>query len=399
MVRVRLRACQRFWTASGAPTRSFGVQARSSFKCTANWPENPYAMAGLDLRSFSATWFVLALPIAVAALLTLLVRHEHRGARARTRLRSGELFRLLSGRLSGRVRGGELRRAASDTGPEPFWDALEAITTTLRVRERVALARTLAKSRHLAYERRVLRGSEPVARRELAAHRLGLLPGKRTRRALRRVLVHGPESLRFAAARALARHRDLAALRWLLEHPGALARRPMPTLIGLLRAFGPGARAMLITALEQFRCDPRLECACIETLGMGLCRSARGSIAARLSSPHLELRVTAARALGRLGMGEAIPALTLALKDESWPVRAMAAQALGRLSASPAIDALVSCVSDRSWWVRHHAAYALAAIGGDAHDALGELAAHADDRYAREMAREALEFGTRERQA
>jgi len=80
-------------------------------------------------------------------------------------------------------------------------------------------------------------------------------------------------------------------------------------------------------------------------------------------------------------------------------VRAMAAQALGRLSASPAIDALVSCVSDRSWWVRHHAAYALAAIGGDAHDALGELAAHADDRYAREMAREALEFGTRERQA
>jgi len=326
---------------------------------------------GPDLRSTYATWFVLALPIAVAALLVLLVRREHRGARARTRLRAGELFRLLSGRLSGRVRGRELRRAASDTGPEPFWDAVEAITTTLRVRERLALAKSLTRNGHLAHERRVLR----------------------------RELVRGPESLRFAAARALARHRDLAALRWLLAHPGTLERRPMPALIGLLRSFGPGARALLITALEQRRCDPRLECACIEALGMGRCRSARASIQSRLASPHLELRVTAARALGRLGMEESIPGLMLVLTDENWPVRAIAAQALGRLSASPAIDALVRCVSDRSWWVRHHAAYALAAIGGEGHDALCELAAHADDRYAREMAREALESGDRERRA
>jgi HEAT repeat protein len=356
-------------------------------------------MPGLDLRFVSATSFILALPIAVAVLMTLLVRREHRGARARTRLRAGELCQLLAGRVSGRVRGGELRRAAKAAAPEPFWDAVEAITTTLRLRERLALARSLAKSRHLAKERRVLRGDEPLARRELAAHRLGQLPSLRARRCLRRALVRGPESLQFAAARSLARHRDLKALRWLLEHAGSLERRPMPALCGLLRAFGPGARSMLITALEQHRLAPRLECACIETLGFGRCRSARGSIAARLASPHLELRVTAARALGRLGMGEAIPALTLALTDESWPVRAMAAQALGRLSASPAIDALVRCVSDRSWWVRHHAAYALAAIGGDGHDALCELAAHADDRYAREMAREALEHGARERQA
>jgi HEAT repeat protein len=216
---------------------------------------------------------------------------------------------------------------------------------------------------------------------------------------LRRELVRGPESLRFAAARALARHRDLAALRWLLAHPGTLERRPMPALIGLLRSFGPGARALLITALEQRRCDPRLECACIEALGMGRCRSARASIQSRLASPHLELRVTAARALGRLGMEESIPGLMLVLTDENWPVRAIAAQALGRLSASPAIDALVRCVSDRSWWVRHHAAYALAAIGGEGHEALSELAANSADMYAREMAREALEFGDKERQA
>ena len=103
--------------------------------------------------------------------------------------------------------------------------------------------------------------------------------------------------------------------------------------------------------------------------------------------------MAAARALGRLGMGEAIPALVMALTDERWPVRAMAAQALGRLSATPAVEALCECVGDRSWWVRHHAAYALLGLGEEGRDALCELAARASDRYAREMAREALEMG------
>mgnify|MGYP001466587859 CR=1 FL=1 len=140
--------------------------------------------------------------------------------------------------------------------------------------------------------------------------------------------------------------------------------------------------------------DTRLECACIDALGVSCCRSARGTLAQRLQSPHLELRVAAARALGRLGMGEAIPVLAMALTDESWPVRAMAAQALGRLSAAPAVDALSACVSDRSWWVRHHAAYALLSAGDEGRDALCELAARSDDRYAREMAREALDMGS-----
>jgi HEAT repeat protein len=352
-------------------------------------------MLRLDAHLLATLAIALAVPLAVAAFLALLVRRAHRDARARTRLRAGELFRLLSGRVSGRVRGGELRAAAKVTNPEPFWDAIEAITTTLRLRERLALAKTLAKSRHLARERRVLRGDEAPARRELAARRLGLLPSVRARGVLRRALVRGPEPVRFAAARALARHHDLKALRWLLEHPGTLGHRPMPALAGLLRGFGPSARALLITALEGNLVDARFECACIEALGLARCRSARGSIAERLRSRELELRVTAARALGRLGMGEAIPALITVLSDEHWPVRAMAAQALGRLSASPAIDALVACVSDRSLWVRHHAAYALAAIGGEAHDALCALAARADDRYAREMARDALDHGGR----
>lgn len=337
--------------------------------------------------------FAIAVPLAATALVVLLLRAAYRARRNATRLRVGELFRLFGGRVAGRIGARDLRRAVSHADHEPFWDAMEAITTTLRPGERLALARSLARSGHLARERRTLAGSEPAARRELAARRLALLPSARTRRVLRRALLRGPENVSLAAARGLARHRDLHALRWLLEHPATLSKRPLPALSGLLRSFGPGARAMLIAALEQGVADTRIECACIDALGVSRCLSARGSISQRLQSPHLELRVASARALGRLGMGEAIPVLVMTLSDQSWPVRAMAAQALGRLSATPALDALASCVSDRSWWVRHHAAYAMLSLGNEGRDALCELAARSDDRYAREMAREALDMG------
>ncbi|MEY4374296.1 MAG: hypothetical protein RL760_462 [Candidatus Eisenbacteria bacterium] len=348
-------------------------------------------------------WPVVALmlgaPAATIALGVLVVRHVRRTGRDAGRLQSGELYRLLSARLDGRLQPAEVRRAAAGVSHDAFWDAIGALALTLRMRERRALARTLEGSRHVARERRRLLASLPVMRRERAAYRLGLLPSPRTRRLLRRAMVQGPDLVSFAAARALARHRDLRSLRWLLEQPASVTRQPIALLSGLLRAFGPRGRALLITALERGLADPRMVCACVDALGMTRCRSARGSIEARLASPHLEVRVAAARALGRLGMPEAIPALMPLLADDRWPVRAMTAQALGRLSASPAVDALAIVVTDSSWWVRHHAAYALAAIGGDGHDALCAIAARSPDRYAREMAREALDHGQARRRA
>ncbi len=320
-------------------------------------------------------------------------RSEQQGARQR----ATDLFRLLRGRLAGSVPPRALRRAVQEAAADSFWDAIEAIVTTLRLRERYALAKSLEQNRHAATERRLLLQEDDDARREIAARRLGLLPSKRSRRVLRRALVRGPEGVRFAAARALATHRDRAALRWILEHPESLARRPIPALSGLLRGFGPASRAMLLSAGERGMDHPHMECALIDALGVSRCRSAHRSIERRLRSPHTEVRIAACRALGRLGLTEAGPALTLALADEAWPVRALAAQALGRLHEAGAVGALVHRVSDRSWWVRHHAAHALAAVGSEGRDALCELIVRSPDPYAREMARDALDQRAAER--
>lgn len=328
----------------------------------------------------------------------LLARATKRDARNRNRHHSSDLFRVLSGSLAGKVPGAALRQAARDAESENFWDAIEAIAATLRPRERRELARSLERSRHVLAECRALRDDDEL-RRELAARRLALIPISRSRRVLRRAMVRGPETVRLAAARALAMQRDLASLGWLLVHADTLSTRTVQALSGLLRSFGPRGRALLVTALERGIVDLRFERAALDALGLSRCRSARAGIEARLRSDVLELRVAAARALGRLGMGESIPALMLALADPAWPVRAQAAHALGRLRAAPAVEALAERVSDRSWWVRHHAAYALAIIGSEGRDALCELVVRSDDGFAREMAREALDRAVHRRSA
>ena len=340
--------------------------------------------------AFVAPVLAVSLIASAVSLAALLARAARRSTRTGARQHTVQVVQALRGALAGKVSPNALRHAARDAESEHFWNAMEAITATLRRRERLALAVSLERNRHVVSERRALAGDDSSARRERAARRLALLPTPKLRRLLRRALVAGPEPVRMATGRALAVLRDLAALEWLCAHPEAIASRPLPALSGLLRAFGPGARARLIGALDRGVAVPHVECAIIDALGVSRCRSARERIEARLRSDAVDVRVGSARALGRLGMGEAIPALMLALADPAWPVRAQSAQALGRLQATPAVDAVAERVSDAAWWVRHHAAYALASMGPEGRDALCELVVRSPDPYAREMAREAL---------
>jgi HEAT repeat protein len=244
----------------------------------------------------------------------------------------------------------------------------------------------------VAAERRALRDDSPW-RRELAARRVGLLRSESSRRALRRALGRGPAMVTLAAAMSLARDRDGAALRWLISHPQALARRTPRALVTLLRAFGPAALPVLVHALDEGRLDPALERAAIEALGLSGDRDAAEAIERRLQSRDVELRVAAARALGRLRDRESVPALIVLLSDREWQARAQAAWALGQMRDLETIDALAERLTDRAWWVRRHAAYALDRLGARGRAALEWTARRSPDPYARDMASEVLEGG------
>jgi HEAT repeat protein len=107
----------------------------------------------------------------------------------------------------------------------------------------------------------------------------------------------------------------------------------------------------------------------------------------------VEVRISAARALGRVGTTACVPALTAALASEAWPVRAQAAKSLGALHGADALEPLERCLSDHAWWVRANAARALRELGEPGIAALRRALEH-DDRYAADRAREQLALHT-----
>jgi len=298
----------------------------------------------------------------------------------------------MRGTLGGEPWGDRMKRTAARTDAATFWAAIERLSLGPYRRGLRRLAVTLDRNPHVATERTRLQDDSPW-RRELAARRLGLLPCKGTTPLLRRAMRRGPESVRLAAAHALARARDLAALRWLLAHPDKLARRSRRAWADLLVAFRRRGLPEIAAAFERGMTHPTLELAAIDVLGRGGYRGARDRMERYLSEGTLEQRVAAARALGHLHAVECGTSLIVALGDESWQVRAQASRALGRVKSVVAIDALAVCLTDRSWWVRHHAAYALGGLGQDGQEALRRVAQTSSDPYARDMAREVLEGG------
>jgi HEAT repeat protein len=330
---------------------------------------------------------LVLLPILALAIVAWLAARRQR---SNVRDAQAALRRELRAYLSGECGASQVRVLADRLDAAAFWSVLETRTLDSPLPARVS--RALVRCQQVMKERHALRDDSPL-RRELATRRLGLIRTRWTRRALRRALMRGPELVTQSAALALARQRDAATLRWLFRHPGALARRTPRARSALLRAFGPGAHGTLLAALEQGALDPRLERAVVEVLGTGDCEAAAGAIAARLRHSVTEVRVAAARALGQLRGAPRSAELCVALRDSEWPVRAQAARALGRLGEPGAAAALGARLEDQAWWVRHHAAYALAGLGRQGRAELERIRGTSADRYAREMADEALRAG------
>jgi HEAT repeat protein len=105
-----------------------------------------------------------------------------------------------------------------------------------------------------------------------------------------------------------------------------------------------------------------------------------------------ELRAAALRALARTGLlpPAAHASVLVALEDEVEFVRIHATSAARLLPRDRALVALWERLGDPSWWVRGSAAEALAALGPAGLAELGRAADTHPDRYARDMAAQAL---------
>jgi HEAT repeat protein len=334
----------------------------------------------------------LATVAAAVALGLLAARAARRMARRNAREAAQEFHLGLDAYLAREAPAGDLMRCAADLAPDQFWSEIDAAVSPLPPRSRLALEHVLERSRHVTAERRALRDDSPW-RRELAARRLRALGAVRHRRLLRRTMAAGPELVTLAAAFALGRARDRRSLDWILAHPASIERRSIQAHIGLLQSFGRGAAPLLLDALRRGPGTRRMHRAVIETLASCGYAPAAVAIVEELNDSWRDVRVAAARALGALGDARYAGALIGAMGDREWHVRAQAARALGRLGATAAVEPLAEVLGDHAWWVRRHAAYALLALGEPGRQALEQAARSHADRYAREMADEALSGG------
>ncbi len=228
-------------------------------------------------------------------------------------------------------------------------------------------------------------------RARLAAYSAELLGNVGDTRAiapLAELLEKSDERVADAALYALGKigsEESLAGITRMLDHP---TRWTQDRIAAAVERVGPAAVLLLRQNLRQ---------------GTEMTRSLAAEILGRLgieeSVPELrealrdaatDIRAKAAAALGRIRDRAAVPDLLGALADGRWEVRCQAAMALGKIGDSVALPELQEALRDAEWWVRANAQEAIRHMGRD-----GERALHSmlwdEDRFAREMAAEALQ--------
>lgn len=180
---------------------------------------------------------------------------------------------------------------------------------------------------------------------------------------------------------------------WALIHidPAAAAERIMPQFVdnddwalphvaGMLQeASAPAAQvlARLLPALPDARLPRALRMA--EALRMQLPPAV---LARALASDDIAVVVAALRGVT---LPDAIATVRQLLGHAHWQVRVQAARALGRIGAPEDIEALAQLLADPEWWVRYRAAQALVELANLYGEPVDAVRARLSDRFATDM--------------
>jgi len=214
-------------------------------------------------------------------------------------------------------------------------------------------------------------------RRARAAELLGVVASTEARHCLERLgrLDRKPE-VRMVAARALGKFGTADAAASLL----GLLYYATPVPEGIVAAglveLGPEAISALRDVLRLERRGSVIQRAmAADVLGLLEAVHAWRDLAAEATGTDPETRVSAVRALGRLGVPGAADTIAECLQpEESAQLRSVAARALGRVGDARFAALLAACVDDPDYEVAHHAAEALTALGAPGQRALTRLA-------------------------
>jgi hypothetical protein len=198
-------------------------------------------------------------------------------------------------------------------------------------------------------------------------------------------LLHDKPVVRLAALNALA---GIASRETLAHIFDLFEKDPEPNLYAYSNIFfslGPRIEPFIRTTLDK-PLPPAKSGLLVEMAGRLLLRGLYLDVVAFARHPDKELRIRAARTLGRLLVPESVRTLTDLAADASWEVQAQALRSLGHLQDWRTIPILIKGLFSPQWHVRYNAGYGLAAFGLVGILQLQEISRQKEDRFAADMA-------------
>jgi HEAT repeat protein len=243
-----------------------------------------------------------------------------------------------------------------------------------------AALNAIARRLGLDAEARAMLGRRARTERLLAALMLGHLGDREAWPQLLRLAGLDDPALSLTALWALVRIDPQAAAEYLTPLFVEREDWAMSHVAGILQQAGAPVAAVLAGMLPRLSVErlPRaLRIA--EALRVEL---PAGTLAAALANDSVAVMIAALRIVNTPLLQDRVRAL---LAHPDWQVRVQAAKALGRIGERGDVERLVALLADREWWVRYRAAQSLAGLPWLKRADLDALHASLQDRYAADM--------------
>jgi HEAT repeat protein len=329
-------------------------------------------LAAAFWTGIGALGLTLLLGAQIVRLRMALRRRERREARALARWRP-----VLNAAIVGETPD-ELPHLSNADRPHfiKLWVHLQA---SLRGEASLAL-NAVARRLGVAADARAMLARGPRTDRLLATLLLGHLRDRESWDTLRDLAGSPDVTLSLSALWALVRidpHAAAAYLTplfverddWAMSHVAGILKEASAPVAGVL--------AGLLPALPPQRLPRALRIA--EALRIVLPDTV---LAGALAAADIDLVTAALRIVGTPGL---LPQVRDLLAHPDWQVRVLAAKALGRIGDRSDVDRLAGLLGDREWWVRYRAAQAIAELPWLGAAELDALHAALTDRFAADI--------------
>lgn len=262
--------------------------------------------------------------------------------------------------------------------------------TNLRGEERDKLVVLASSTGLTSHELDALRKNAPW-RQAVAAVRLGLMGDRRAIPALRDSLYDRSPLVQIASADALATLEDIDSLEPVAGVVLTQTEWNRLKTAEILVAYAKIAPARLLPFAFDVSIPASRRALVIEALGDVNYRQAESAlIEYARRDVESELKAAVVKYAGLVTALESVDFLIEKTADDDWLIRSQAAKSLGAVADPSAVPVLVTLTRDPVWWVRYHSARALANILPEGLMALEEIATAAPDRFASDIADQAL---------